>query len=235
MNEDILQFVSRKADSKPAHWPQITLSYAQSVDGSISVERGKTTPISGPESLKLTHQLRAIHAGILVGIGTILADDPQLSVREVEGKNPQALILDSRLRFPIDSKLLQQSRKPWIFYAEEKKQAQDRRKVLEEAGAKVFPVAADAKGGIDLKNFLQKVHDLGLQNIMVEGGATLLTSFLLSRLAHKTVITIAPVFIGGLKVIDKMLIDHDQMNFPRILKANSSMLGNDIILWGDLS
>ena len=92
--------------------PSVTLTYAQSLDGSITTQRGKPTAISGKESLLLTHQLRATHDAILVGIGTILADNPRLNVRLAVGPHPQPVILDSQLRFPLDAKLLQNKCSP---------------------------------------------------------------------------------------------------------------------------
>ncbi|HEX9595492.1 MAG TPA: RibD family protein, partial [Anaerolineales bacterium] len=81
--------------------PTVTLSYAQSLDGSIALHRGEPLTLSGPESMAMTHRLRAAHDAILVGIGTVISDDPQLNVRLVEGRNPQVVVLDSRLRLPL--------------------------------------------------------------------------------------------------------------------------------------
>ena len=95
--------------------PFVTLSYAQSVDGSIAIARGLRSALSGPESLRFTHALRAGHDGILVGVGTVLADDPELRVRLVDGRDPQPVIVDSHLSTPVQAKLLSQSgRQPWI-------------------------------------------------------------------------------------------------------------------------
>ncbi len=77
--------------------PAITLSYAQSLDGSLTTRRGRPLALSGPESYQLTHHLRADHDAILVGIDTVLADDPRLTVRGVRGEAPQPVVLDSRL------------------------------------------------------------------------------------------------------------------------------------------
>jgi 3,4-dihydroxy 2-butanone 4-phosphate synthase/GTP cyclohydrolase II len=94
--------------------PFVTLSYAQSLDGSIAARPGRPLALSGSKSMALTHGLRATHEGILVGIGTLLADDPRLNVRLVEGKDPQPIVVDSRLRFPPYANLLRNGRIPWI-------------------------------------------------------------------------------------------------------------------------
>src|SRR4029079_2712702 len=92
--------------------PFVTLAYAQSVEGRFAIARGLRSALSGPESLRFTHALRAGHDGILVGVGTVLADDPELRVRLVEGRDPQPVIVDSHLSTPAGARLL--ARTPWI-------------------------------------------------------------------------------------------------------------------------
>ena len=102
-------------DNKDDDTPFVTLAYAQSLDGSIAAYPGVPLAISGPVSMGITHRLRARHQAILVGIGTVLADDPRLNVRLVPGKNPQPVVLDNQLRFPLKARLLQGEKKPWIM------------------------------------------------------------------------------------------------------------------------
>jgi len=77
--------------------PLVGLCFAQSIDGCLAAQRGQPTALSGPASARLTHQLRAAHDAMLVGVGTVLADNPHLTVRHVAGRSPQPVILDSRL------------------------------------------------------------------------------------------------------------------------------------------
>ena len=99
--------------------PLVTLSYAQSLDGCIAARAGERLALSGPESMQLTHQFRAAHNAILVGIGTVLADNPRLTVRLVQGQDPQPVVLDSHLRIPLEASLLHNSRRPWIACLED--------------------------------------------------------------------------------------------------------------------
>ena len=100
--------------------PSVTLSYAQSLDGCIAVKPGSPIRLSSPESEAMTHSVRGVHDAILVGIGTVLADDPGLTVRLAKGVQPQPVILDSKLRFPIDAQLLGGSNlRPWIATTEQ--------------------------------------------------------------------------------------------------------------------
>ena len=90
--------------------PFVTLSYAQSLDGSIAARRGEALGLSGPESLRLTHRLRSMHDAILVGIGTVLSDNPRLTVRLVNGQNPRPIVVDSRLRIPLNCRLFAENK-----------------------------------------------------------------------------------------------------------------------------
>jgi hypothetical protein len=129
--------------------PFITISYAQSVDGSIAFKNRQPIHLSGPESSVLTHQIRASCDAILIGIGTLLADDPRLTVRLTEGNNPQPLILDTRLRTPLNARLVKRSDlSPWTINA--KVNPGNRTLALKKAGAAPLPCDTAQDGKIDL-------------------------------------------------------------------------------------
>src|SRR5687768_14040118 len=108
LNQQIEQWLQdNKQNFRAVNRPFVTLSYAQSLDGSIAVNSGASLALSGLESTCLTHQLRSLHDGILVGISTVLTDNPQLSVREWDGPSPQPIVLDSHLRMPATARLSQ--------------------------------------------------------------------------------------------------------------------------------
>ena len=104
--ELIENLTQARARARRRDRPFVTLAYAQSLDGSITTARGERYGLSGPDALRLTHALRARHDAILIGIGTVLADDPELGVRLANGPSPQPVIVDSRLRTPSDAKVL---------------------------------------------------------------------------------------------------------------------------------
>lgn len=216
--------------------PLVTLTYAQSLDGSITAQRGESMGISGPESLMLTHQLRAAHGAILVGIGTILADDPQLTVRLVEGEGPQPVVLDSRLRMPFEAKLLSENQKlPWIFTTN--LGSEEQREALEGAGARVYELPPDCNGHVELPALLDCLGDLGVNSLMVEGGARVITSFLAEQLVDQILLTIAPIFVGGLQAVEDLaaceVIDPKDAKMMRRLKDMQAVkLGGDLIVWG---
>jgi 3,4-dihydroxy 2-butanone 4-phosphate synthase/GTP cyclohydrolase II len=217
--------------------PSVTLTYAQSLDGSISAKRGRPLTLSGPDSARLTHQLRARHDAILVGIGTVLADDPRLDVRLVEGKNPQPVVLDSRLRTPASANLLKglagPDRPPIIVTIESAPVR--RRAILEAAGAMVLCLPASEDGRVSLPDLLKHLKERGIESLMVEGGARVITSFLRERLVDFYVLTIAPVIVGGLRSVEE-LSGREPGNliqvFPRFLDGEWARIGIDLVFCG---
>lgn len=211
--------------------PEVTLTYAQSLDGSITVRRGESMVLSCSESLALTHELRARHDAILVGIDTVLVDDPRLTVRLVEGTDPQAVVLDSRLRTPLDARLLRGSHPPWIATTEPADPAA--RQALEERGARVLPLPPNREGQVDLYALLQRFNELGVGRLMVEGGAKVITSFLAAGLVDRIVLTIAPILVGGLNAVAN-LAELDDRSFPSVRNPRFEWLGETLVLSGDV-
>jgi GTP cyclohydrolase II len=227
--EDILKRAANH--SQPPGRPFITLSYAQSVDGCIASGSGEPLALSGSQSLKLTHKLRAAHDAILVGIGAVLADNPRLTVRLVEGEDPQPVVMDSKLRLPLSANLLRNSfAPPWIATTE----AADieRQKMLVAAGARVLRLPANAEGQVDLDALLKRLNELGINRLMVEGGAGIITNFLSSRLVDHLVLTMAPVVVGGLHAVKRSEKCGHQY-FPKLRNSRHYRLGDDLILFGD--
>jgi len=210
--------------------PYVTLTYAQSLDGAIAARPGHSLALSCRESQTMTHTLRARHDAILVGIGTVLADNPSLTVRLVEGKNPQPVILDSRLRFPLYAKLLRQTNHaPWIitsFEAEPERQA-----ALESLGARVYRLPSGENGGIELNELLHMLGEQGVESLMVEGGAQIITSFLGYQVVDQIIVTIAPVLVGGVRVLD-ILHQPRPKKFPRLVNVEYQRIGGDLVVRG---
>ena len=206
--------------------PFVTLSYAQSIDGCIAAQAGKPLALSGPESMALTHRLRAAHDTIVVGIGTVLADDPRLTVRLVEADDPRPVVLDTRLRTPVAARLL--AGFPWIISGEDV--CPERRERLEEAGAQVFGLPTGASGGIDLEHLLQELGKRGADSLMVEGGARVIRSFLRARLVNHLVLTVAPTLVGGLPAVGRNGSGSVGLSLS---EPHYQQLGKDLILWGE--
>jgi riboflavin biosynthesis pyrimidine reductase len=270
-----------RARTRPQGRPFVTLAYAQSVDGSISIARGQRSRLSGPESLRFTHALRAGHDGILVGVGTVLTDDPELRVRLVDGPDPQPVIVDTHLRTPVEAKLLAQSgRQPWIgttaaaiagngngngnadgnrngatnedgtviragadvaasAAANDARDSDEgeRRSRIEGRGARILGCEPHANGWVDLADLLRQLHAAGIQHLMVEGGARIITSFLEARLVDYVTVTIAPVFMGGLSAVGRMTRSPTATGggMPGLRRWVSARLGHDLVISGEVA
>jgi 3,4-dihydroxy 2-butanone 4-phosphate synthase/GTP cyclohydrolase II len=227
--EDLRACLSRAKAFRARHKrPFITVSYAQSVDGSIASENRLPIQLSGPESTVLTHQIRAANDTILIGVGTLLADDPRLTVRLAEGSNPQPIVLDTHLRTPVSARLMTQSdHSPWIIKSQYNHS--DRIEVLKNAGATPLPCATGRDGKIDLRALMAILDEKQVNSIMVEGGAKVITSFVHSELIDQFIITVSPRLVGGLPVIDSSELN---LNSNLMLgHVSYQRLGNDLILW----
>jgi 3,4-dihydroxy 2-butanone 4-phosphate synthase/GTP cyclohydrolase II len=188
--------------------------------------------LSGPESMTLTHALRAQHDGILVGIDTVLTDDPCLTVRLVEGPDPQPIVLDSRLRTPVDARLFRHpTLRPWIATTTTAERGRER--ALIAAGARVVRVPPNDDGQVDLAALLPRLRALGIASLMVEGGARVITSFLAGRAVDRLVLTIAPLLVGGLNAVGN-LAEKSGDAFPTLRNPRYQWFGPDLVLLGEL-
>jgi GTP cyclohydrolase II len=216
--------------------PLVTLSYAQSLDGCIAARPGEKLALSGPQSMHMTHQLRAMHGAILIGIGTLLADDPLLTVRLVRGRDPQPIVLDSHLRIPLEAALLKNPRHPWIACLGE---ADPEKMVdLEALGVRILALSSDTEGLVSLPSLLERLAGLGVNSLMVEGGARVIGAFLKQGLADRLILTIAPVFLGGMRSIGGDIFTArpgSPLNYPGLKNTGIEQLGRDLVIWGDLN
>jgi len=228
VSDDVLKATeARLSAAAPTDRPFITISYAQSLDGSIALGDGRPLALSSPPSLFRTHALRARHDGLLVGIGTILADDPQLTVRHAAGPNPQPIVLDTDLRTPRAARLFAHPRPPWFVAG--RPVAPARRAPLAGVGAQVFEVDRGPEGDVDLRAALGLLAQHGLRSVLVEGGARVMRSFLAERLVDWIVITLAPVFVAG-----KPALATGEGLLPEVRLLGWEPSGPDLILWGEL-
>jgi 3,4-dihydroxy 2-butanone 4-phosphate synthase/GTP cyclohydrolase II len=179
--------------------PFVTLSYAQSIDGSIAAQPACPVALSSEASFVMTHYLRSRHCALLVGIDTVLADDPRLTVRFCAGENPRPVVLDSRLRIPDRARLMTHpDRKPLLLTTAAAPAPRIER--LRALGAAVEVMPCDAQGRVDLPHALAHLAAVGTRALMVEGGATVIDSFLRQRMVDYCVITVAPrLLLGGVK------------------------------------
>lgn len=209
--------------------PLVTVSYAQSVDGSIAARNRKQLQLSSHQSMILTHRIRAACDAIVIGINTVLIDNPQLTVRLAQGRNPQPIVLDSKLRTPWHSRLLDRTDcRCWLACTD--KSDSETISTIENRGAEVIRCQRDRLGRVDLPNLLRQLADRGIRSIMVEGGSQVITSFIEAQLVDQMIITIAPRLVGGLPVLNGSGVVN---GYPLHLDPVTYLTcGSDIILWG---
>ncbi|MDP8952261.1 MAG: RibD family protein [Actinomycetota bacterium] len=173
------------------------MSYAQTLDGRLATASGSSRWISSPESLRFVHALRSEHDAIMVGAGTVRRDDPRLTVRLVPGKDPLRVVADSTLRTPPTAAVLANGAANNTVLATTARAPADRRDEARSLGATVLNLPDAAAGQVDLNVLLAELYARGIRSVMVEGGATLITSFLCNRLVDRLAICIAPKILGS--------------------------------------
>jgi diaminohydroxyphosphoribosylaminopyrimidine deaminase/5-amino-6-(5-phosphoribosylamino)uracil reductase len=176
--------------------PYVTLKWAQTLDGRIATAKGSSRWIASQESLKLAHQLRAINDAILVGVSTVVKDNPELTTRLVKGRNPLRIILDSKLRIPLNAKVLQNQDKAKTLIATTTSADKQKLAILQKMGIEVLITPPDKKGRVDLTKLLKLLGEREITSLLVEGGGEVITSFLRLNLLDKLAVIIAPKILG---------------------------------------
>ncbi len=178
--------------------PWVILKWAQSLDGKIATRTGDSKWISGEESRRWTHRLRGRVDAIVVGVGTVIADDPELTCRHMRPKRiASRLVLDPHLRTPLAARVVQTAKKvPTVIVTDRRGVSSSRARALEKSGVELLGVRR-TRGGFDLGNLLQRLGVRGMSNVLVEGGGRTLGMFFDAELADETVIFVARKLIGG--------------------------------------
>ena len=210
--------------------PLVTLKFAQTLDGRIATATGNSQWISSAESRRLAHKLRSLNDAVMVGAGTVLSDDPQLTVRLVKGKNPARIILDSRLRIPPESKVLQSQEEAATIVATTSHADKAKFSRLHEMGTEVLIIPEDDKGEVDLRHLLSILGKRGFSSILVEGGAEVITSMLRLNLADKLVIIIAPKIMGkGIEAVGELNVA-DVSQSLKLSFVKTYRMGEDLVV-----
>lgn len=180
--------------------PFVLLKSAMSLDGKIATRTGDARWISAEESRRLVHRWRGRYAAVLVGVDTALRDDPRLTVRQVDGRDPIRIVLDSHGRLPSDARLFHlDSEAPTVIAtvdmpaeAEVALDALDTPTAIE-----VWRLPADADGHVDLQALMAQLGERGIDSVLVEGGSNVAGAFLDAGLLDKVAVFVAPRLIGG--------------------------------------
>jgi riboflavin-specific deaminase-like protein len=214
--------------------PRLTVHYAQTLDGRIATRTGQSQWISCAATLELAHRLRADHQAVMVGVGTVCADNPRLTVRHVPGSSPLRIVVDSTLRLPLDAHVLTDGAARTLVVTTDRAK-EERVQAVRGNGAEVLLVGRNGMGRVDLPDLLSHLVALGVRSILLEGGSALITSALQHQVVDRLVVCIAPKLIGsGIEAVGNLDILHvnDALHFA---ESSFTSLGDDIIFDGQVA
>lgn len=176
--------------------PFVLMKFAMSLDGKIATSSGESKYISSKKSLESVHLLRNQFQAIMVGVDTVIFDDPQLTSRIDGCRNPIRIIVDSNLRIPLDSKIVETAKDIKTIVATTFNANKNKIEKLKSLGIIVL-VIKDKNKRVDLNELIDVLGQLKIDSILIEGGATLNYSALESKIVDKVLVYIAPKIIGG--------------------------------------
>jgi diaminohydroxyphosphoribosylaminopyrimidine deaminase/5-amino-6-(5-phosphoribosylamino)uracil reductase len=215
--------------------PLVSLKAAMSLDGKIATSTGESKWITGERARAAAHRVRASHDAVMIGVNTVLKDDPQLTVRKAKGRSPLRVVVDSQGRTATRARLLNADERPPII-AVTRRAPQAKRRRLEQAGAQVWLVRSQ-KGFVDLKALMERLGAEGIQSVLVEGGGTLAASALAAGLVDRVYFFISPRIIGGSAALTpvegagvKRLAEAWRIESVRVRRV-----GEDLLVTGDIA
>ncbi len=227
INKSYIKFITKRM-------PYVTIKIAESLDGKIATKRGDSKWITSKDSRRYVHELRAKSDAVMVGLNTVIKDDPLLLSRSSRTKQPIRIVVDGRLKTPLNSNIFSSTKLSPVIIATSKKSPKI--KSYEKKGAEVLIVKPKGKR-VDLKDLLSTLARKGVSNILVEGGGELNASLIEEKLADKFLFFIAPKIIGGRDA--KTSVEGEGVD--RICKANIvknfkvRRFANDILIEADLA
>ncbi|MEC0170445.1 bifunctional diaminohydroxyphosphoribosylaminopyrimidine deaminase/5-amino-6-(5-phosphoribosylamino)uracil reductase RibD [Paenibacillus graminis] len=188
LNEKFIKYILTRQ-------PFVTLKSASTLDGKLATRTGDSKWISNGQAREIVHTLRHRHQGIMVGVNTVIADNPSLTTRmEVPGLNPVRIVIDSTLRIPLDAAVIRDGRAPAIVVTTESADPVKRAALLD-AGVQI--VVSGAGPRVDLKTAMTRLGELEIGSILLEGGGTLNGAMLESGLVDRVILFFAPKIVGG--------------------------------------
>jgi diaminohydroxyphosphoribosylaminopyrimidine deaminase / 5-amino-6-(5-phosphoribosylamino)uracil reductase len=224
LNKFFFKYITKKI-------PYVTLKIAQTLDGKIADNKGDSKWVSSLLSRRYVHELRSKYDAVLIGSGTVLKDNPSLTVRLTEGRNPKRVVLDTKLRLSTEHKLFSSNNDKNLVIVTSNKNKSKERKIrkIKSKGAGIVFVRED-KGKLNLKNVLKELAKLKISSVLVEGGKEVFSSFIKENLFDDLYVFISPKILGnGIPAVSDIGIK----SIGKSLKAkfvNAEMIGDDILV-----
>ena len=214
--------------------PYVSLKLALSLDGRIATRSGQSKWVTGPDARAKVHLLRSRSDGVAVGVGTAVADDPRLTVRDTPGDSPLRIVFDTNLRVPLESRLVRTAKEIPVIVLSGPESPADLEAQLVDAGVEVVRLPLSTEGRLDMVTALRFLGQRGVVSLLVEGGAELAGSFLAGRLADELHAFIAPILLGPRGrpgAVDWAGPDTPQQA-PRIASPAWELVGEDAYVHG---
>ena len=218
--------------------PWVTLKAAVTLDGRTAARSGESKWITGPASRKEAHRMRVQSDAVLVGVGTVLADDPELTVRAVRGRNPLRVVLDSQLRTPLDAKLVTSAREVPTLVLHAPDASAERATALRAQGVVTAEVEKAQGGrGVDVEAALRELARRNVVRVLVEGGAQVHAALLAAGLVDAAAVFVAPRILGDMQAIPLVASDVPRSLANAFVLAQPEVvrLGDDVLFRGDIS
>jgi 3,4-dihydroxy 2-butanone 4-phosphate synthase/GTP cyclohydrolase II len=173
--------------------PFVVLRYTQTLDGRIPAESARPDPADAEAQAVIWHALRAACDAVLVGVGTVLADDPSLTVRAIPGRSPARVVLDSALRTPMTAAVLNHDAPTYLMTSSQADQRKHQALAARQIAVRHVP---RGRGGLDIPAALRRLYSEGIRSVVVEGGPRVITSLLTAGLADRVIVSISPQIRG---------------------------------------
>ena len=225
LNKFFFKYITKKL-------PYITLKTAQTIDGKIADKAGESSWISSVPSRKYVHSLRAKYDAVLVGAGTVEKDDPKLTVRLAEGRNPKRIILDPDLGLKLNHKIFSRNSDKNLIVITSKKSIGKKRRInkLNSLGVTILFAKEEREDRINLKSALRELQKIGIASVLVEGGSQVFTSFIKENLFDDLLTFISPKILGcGIPVVGNLGIKQLQKSL-KIKINNVEKIGDDVLV-----
>jgi diaminohydroxyphosphoribosylaminopyrimidine deaminase/5-amino-6-(5-phosphoribosylamino)uracil reductase len=227
VRDQLAGYLSRHLNNRP----QVILKLAVSADGKIAAERGKPTRITGPEVKARVHLMRSRADAIMVGVSTVLADDPELTCRlpGLFHRSPVRVVSDSKLSIPLQSHLVRSAREVPVWVMTTNQASPQARNELEAKGVCVITCASTADGKVDLAGMMQKLAHEGISTVLAEGGAHMARALLEEDLVDQVHLFSAPSKLGkeGLAALAGLPLDTIRASAKFRHMAENEKLGTD--------